>query len=48
MEKNGWEIRLPLEALGKQVMIIYIDIYGNEYREIKTPTEFQAQGAAHA
>lgn len=48
IEKNGWEIRLPLEALGKQVMIIYMDIYGNEYREIKTPTDFQAQGAAHA
>ena len=37
IEKNGWEVRLPLESLGQQVMIIYIDIYGNEYWEIKTP-----------
>lgn len=42
IEKDNWEVRLPLEALGKQVMVIYMDIYGNEYREIKTPADFQA------
>jgi len=26
IEKNGWQVRLPLESLGQQVMIIYIDI----------------------
>jgi len=41
IEKNGWEVRLPLESLGQQVMIIYIDIYGNEYREIKTTADFR-------
>jgi len=41
IEKNGWEVRMPLESLGEQVMIIYIDIYGNEYKEIKTPADFQ-------
>jgi len=41
IEKNGWEMRLPVESLGKQVMIIYIDIYGNEFREIKTLADFQ-------
>jgi len=41
IEKNGWEVRLPLESLGQQAMIIYIDIYGNEYREIKTPADFR-------
>jgi site-specific DNA-methyltransferase (adenine-specific)/adenine-specific DNA-methyltransferase len=46
IQKNAWEIRMPLESLGKQVMIIYMDIYGNEYREVKTPADFQ--GAAHA
>ncbi|RMH16628.1 MAG: site-specific DNA-methyltransferase [Gammaproteobacteria bacterium] len=51
IEKRGWEIHLPLESLGKQVMIIYMDIYGNEYREIKTPADFraaEAQGGANA
>ena len=38
---SGWEVRLPLESLGQQVMIIYIDIYGNDYREIKTPADFR-------
>jgi site-specific DNA-methyltransferase (adenine-specific)/adenine-specific DNA-methyltransferase len=46
IERNGWEVRMPLESLGKQVMIIYMDIYGNEYREVKTPSDFQ--GASHA
>lgn len=55
IEKNGWEIRVPLELLGKQAMIVYMDIYGNEYREIKTLADFRptaagmkAQGAADA
>ena len=42
IEKNGWEVRMPLESLGKQMMVIYIDIYGNEYREIKTEADFRA------
>ena len=25
--------------MGEQVMVIYMDIYGNEYREIKTPDD---------
>jgi site-specific DNA-methyltransferase (adenine-specific)/adenine-specific DNA-methyltransferase len=41
IEKNGWEVRLPPGSLGQQVMIIYIDIYGNEYREIKTLADFR-------
>jgi site-specific DNA-methyltransferase (adenine-specific)/adenine-specific DNA-methyltransferase len=48
IEKNGWEVRLPLESLGKQVMIIYMDIYGNEYREVKTPADFSPPGGADA
>jgi len=42
IEKNDWEVRLPLESLGKQVMVIYMDIYGNEYREIKTADDFRS------
>jgi len=46
IKENGWEVRMPLEALGKQAMIIYMDIYGNEYREVKTPADFG--GSANA
>jgi len=44
IEKNDWEVRLPLESLGEQAMIIYMDIYGNEYREIKTADDFRPVG----
>ena len=40
IEKNGWKVLLSLEDIKKQIMIIYLDIYGNEYREIKTPQDF--------
>ena len=40
IEKNGWKVFLPLENIKKQIMIIYLDIYGNEYREIKTLRDF--------
>jgi site-specific DNA-methyltransferase (adenine-specific)/adenine-specific DNA-methyltransferase len=46
IKENGWEVRMPPEALGKQAMIIYMDIYGNEYREVKTPADFG--GSANA
>jgi len=44
IEKNDWEVRMPLQSLGEQAMIIYIDIYGNEYKEVKPPADFQAGG----
>lgn len=40
IEKNAWKVFLPLENIKKQIMIIYLDIYGNEYREIKTQKDF--------
>ena len=38
--KNGWKVLFPVENIKKQIMIIYLDIYGNEYREIKTLQDF--------
>ena len=40
IEKNSWKVFLPVEEIKKQVMIIYLDIYGNEYREIKGIEDF--------
>ncbi|MGH8064639.1 MAG: hypothetical protein ACRERE_05250 [Candidatus Entotheonellia bacterium] len=34
IEKADWEIRFPVESVGKQVMVVFIDIYGNEAREV--------------
>jgi len=40
IEKNGWKVFLPVEGIKGQMMIIYLDIYGNEYREIKRIEDF--------
>jgi len=34
IEKAGWEIRFPMEPMGEHVMVIFVDIYGNEAREL--------------
>jgi site-specific DNA-methyltransferase (adenine-specific)/adenine-specific DNA-methyltransferase len=40
LEKAGWEVRFPLQSLGKQVMAVFVDIYGNEAREVIPATKF--------
>lgn len=40
IEKNGWKVTLTADAFEEQIMIIYLDIYGNEYREVKTLKDF--------
>jgi len=41
--KNGWKVFLPVEEIKEQMMIIYLDIYGNEYREIKCLKDFKSK-----
>ncbi len=41
IEMNNWEIHLPLKSIKDKMMVIYLDIYGNEYREIKTKADFK-------
>lgn len=36
---NDWTIRIPAKSLGDRVMIIYLDVYGNEYTELKQTFE---------
>jgi hypothetical protein len=40
IEENGWKVNLPVDEFKEQIMIIYLDIYGNEYREIKSLKDF--------
>lgn len=48
LKKNDWEVRFDLSAVAQagadkiadQMMIIYIDIFGNEKREVKTVENF--------
>jgi len=41
LEANGWEVRFPIESLGQQAMLIFVDIYGNEAREVLTKERFE-------
>jgi hypothetical protein len=45
IEQAGWEVRFPVEAIGGQIMAVFIDIYGNEAREV-IPSERLGKGVA--
>jgi site-specific DNA-methyltransferase (adenine-specific)/adenine-specific DNA-methyltransferase len=40
IEKNGWRVNFPLESLGSKIMAVFIDIYGNEAREVISNSDF--------
>ena len=40
VKASGWEVKLPLELLGERMMLIFVDIYGNEYSELKSLADF--------
>lgn len=41
LEKNGYEIRFLTEKLTDQIMLVYMDVYGNERKEVKIPGDFK-------
>jgi site-specific DNA-methyltransferase (adenine-specific)/adenine-specific DNA-methyltransferase len=42
VEKAEWELRFPADGLGKEIMAVFVDIYGNEARELIPATRFGA------
>ncbi|MBI3541074.1 MAG: site-specific DNA-methyltransferase [Deltaproteobacteria bacterium] len=40
IQKIDWEVRFPLEPIGKQLMAVFVDIYGNEAREVIPASKF--------
>jgi len=40
LKKNGYEVRFAEDKVKDQMMIIYIDIFGNEKREVKILKDF--------
>ncbi|MFH1977171.1 MAG: hypothetical protein ABIJ52_16735, partial [Pseudomonadota bacterium] len=42
IEKADWEVRFPIESLGDNVMAVFVDIYGNEARELIPADRFRA------
>ena len=41
LSKERWTAFFPVEKLGDNVMAIFIDIYGNEARELITVSSFK-------
>jgi DNA modification methylase len=40
LEEDGWEIQLPIQKIGEQIMLIFMDIYGNEASVVIKRDEF--------
>jgi site-specific DNA-methyltransferase (adenine-specific)/adenine-specific DNA-methyltransferase len=43
LKKNDYEVRFAEDKVKEQIMVIYIDIFGNEKREIKTLSDFNGK-----
>lgn len=41
IEKENWKVRIPVEGIGKKIMIIYLDVLGNEAIEVKSIEGFR-------
>lgn len=40
LEKTGWALSFPVDSIGKKIMAVFIDIYGNEARVVIEPEQF--------
>jgi len=40
IEKEGWKVRFRTDQLGKKMMAVFVDIYGNEARVLIDTAEF--------
>lgn len=47
LKNTGWELRFPVSRLGKQIMVVFVDIYGNEARDLIPSERFGASPAVH-
>jgi site-specific DNA-methyltransferase (adenine-specific)/adenine-specific DNA-methyltransferase len=45
IEKQGWKVRFPPDLLGKKLMAVFLDIYGNEARILIDASEFTSKSA---
>ena len=41
LQSTGYEIRFDPDNIREKMMIIYMDVYGNERKEVKTPKDFR-------
>ncbi len=48
LQTDGWQAWFPAEGLGEKVMAVFIDIYGNEARQVIPRAEFGLSAAKSA
>jgi len=48
MARNSWKATFPANQLGEKVMAIFVDIYGNEARELISASKFHGNGSARS
>jgi site-specific DNA-methyltransferase (adenine-specific)/adenine-specific DNA-methyltransferase len=46
LANQGWRATFPIERLGTQVMAVFLDVYGNEAREVIPNTRFTESAVA--
>ena len=44
LAESGYTVRMPAQSVGDRLMIIYLDVYGNEHREVKQLADFRRSG----
>ncbi len=44
LKKASWRFFIPAKDAGKQILIVYVDLFGNEHRELKRPSDFGIRG----
>jgi DNA modification methylase len=42
LKQDGWRFHIPRRLAGERVMLIYVDLYGNEHREVRPAQSFEA------
>ena len=48
IQQANWEVRFPLASVGEQIMVVFVDIYGNEAKEVIPATKFGLARARRA
>lgn len=48
IEKDGWKVRFRTDQLGKKIMAVFVDIYGNEARVLIDARDFGNGSRKHA
>lgn len=42
LERDEWRFVIPNAKAGERIMLVYVDLYGNEHREVRTSASFEA------